>query len=98
MTQGFLLNYYYVISKAQIFSPCKNSKHYRKVRSVATILFLFLAPASPLEVVIVSSVLWILPELFLPGRLAKGKKKYYFVNFPFYHISWKFFHVSSCAV
>lgn len=74
MTQGFLLNYKYVISKAQIFSPCKNSKCYRKVRSVATILFLFLAPSSPLEVVTVSSVLWILPELFLPDRLAKGKK------------------------
>ena len=44
MTQGFLLNYNYVISKAQIFSPCKNSKRCREDRSVATILFLFLAP------------------------------------------------------
>ena len=83
MTHGFLLNYNYVISKAQIFSLCKNSKRYREDRSVATVLFLFLAPSSPLEVVTVCSVLCILPELFLPDRLAKGKKKILFCKFCF---------------
>lgn len=78
MIQRFFLNYNYG-NKAWIYSPCKNSKRYRKVRSLLWPPFLFLAPASSSEVVIVSSVLWILPELFLLGGL-------YFVNFGFFQI------------